>query len=113
MVSILLAIVLSASINAPNQVNRFATTGVQFEQLAEAYGFVSGQQHSLELINRDFPELAGEVNKARLTFESDHLEKDIAAWKRRCLNGYRRQMARIQREDGTRTERRRDRQAGN
>ncbi len=73
MFSILLAAVLFAPTNVAKQQGRYDTSRQQLEQLAKAHGFVIGQQYSLELISRQFPELSSDVNEAWRVFESSAL----------------------------------------
>lgn len=70
MIGYLLAAVIASATNAPGQTNHYDLTASQLNQLAEAHAFVIGQESSLALIQRDFPELTGEVSKVSLAFEA-------------------------------------------
>ena len=54
-----------------------ATKESRWKQLSQAYGFVLGQQISLELIEQEFPDLAKDVRYAWFSFNSTALGESV------------------------------------
>jgi hypothetical protein len=73
MTALLVAAILATTIDAPQQAKRYELTASQWNRLAEAHSFVVGQECSLALIKRDFPDLTREVTKASMGFEASAL----------------------------------------
>jgi len=73
----LLALIVSFALAGTAFSGEVSTKEPRWKQLSQAYGFVLGQQASLELIEKKFPDLAQDVKAAWFAFNSTALGESV------------------------------------